>query len=112
MESGSDYGTGDFCEKDCVHAQGTHREVGGVSAKTTDRVTKNSGKMGTGTSANIMGCQQQYNNCTPQPMWYKLCFLKPTSNMNNCTPQPMWYKLCFLKPTSNMNSRGLTSYFG
>jgi hypothetical protein len=91
MESGSDYGTGDFCEKDCVHAQGTHREVGGVSAKTTDRVTKNSGKMGTGTSANIMGCQQQYNNCTPQPMWYKLCFLKPTSNMN---------------------SRGQTSYFG
>ena len=32
-----------------------------MSAKTTDRVTKNSGKMGTATSSNSMGCQQQYS---------------------------------------------------
>ncbi len=35
-------------------------------------MTKNSGKMGTATSSNIMGCRQQYNNCTPwaaQLLW-------------------------------------------
>ena len=83
MESGSDYGTGDFCEKDCVHEQGTHREVGGMSAKTTDRVTKNSGKMGTAPSSNVMGCQQQYNNSTPQPILYRLCSMKPISYINS-----------------------------
>jgi hypothetical protein len=60
MKSGSSYSTGDFCEKACVHTQGTHREVGGVWTKTTDHVTKNSGKMGTVTTWNAVVSQRQY----------------------------------------------------
>ena len=46
-------------------------------------VTKNSGKMGTAPSSNVMGCQQQYNNSTPQPILYRLCSMKPISYINS-----------------------------